>query len=464
MTPTVPLLQSHQPSSPGPVASVLAASFGLSLASQLGSDCSHWALRPVDSSRLDSACVLMYAMMEQSAPAGTLKQDASHWKWWTRWCETWNTPPMRTDHKANMGHDWAGARREAFLQAAALPWILSRMQPRGRQFPLPTSALQVILGVRRIHRRLGYDTIPFRQVSAVLKSLMHEYCEIHGPESLLPHRKSPLPPSVVLGLLDICKEGGLVIGSRVVYRSPFWISLACLIATMAQTGLRKAEISSQKGFTKKDMSRASLYWLIQGVTVRNPTRSQLLNLTIGDYACLTPPPAKADQFGVIYGGLPIYLPFHPSTPLCAAREFQIFELAFPLSGPVRRDSPLFTEGDGKPFRPSSLDSVLKHLLRLLVPADQVSSYSWHSFRITLACSLLKAGASARQIQALCRWQSDRSLQIYARLGASDYGDLLNRANGRDISQINISQLPGLDEARLLSDLQVQLANHQEIID
>jgi hypothetical protein len=445
------------------VASALAADFGLSLASQLGADESHWALRPADVARLDAACVTMYARMEQSAPGGTLKQDKSHWRWWTRWCDTWNTPPMRTDHKANMGHDWGGARREAFLQAAALPWILSRMQPRGRQFPLPTSAMQVILGVRRIHRRLGYDTVPFRQVSSVLKALMHEYCEIHGPEALLPHRKSPLPPEVVRGLLGLCKDAGVVIGSRVVHNSPFWISLTCLIATMAQSGLRKAEISSQKAFTKKDMSRASLYWLIQGVTVRSPTRLQMLNLKVGDFACLTPPPAKADQFGVIYGGLPIYLPFHPSTPLSAAREFQTLELALPASGPQRRDMPLFTEGDGRPFKPSSLDTVLKHMLRLLVPADQVSSYSWHSFRITLACSLLKAGASGRQIQALCRWQSDRSLEIYARLGASDYGQLLDSANGRDISQINISQLPPLDEARLLSELHL-LSEHDEILD
>jgi hypothetical protein len=446
------------------VASVLAADFGLSLASQLGSDESLWALRPDDEARLDTACILMYARMEQSAPGGTLKQDKSHWRWWTRWCDTWNTPPMRTDHKANMGHDWAGARREAFLQAAALPWILSRMQPRGRQFPLPTSAMQVILGVRRIHRRLGYDTVPFRQVSSVLKSLLHEYCEIHGPESLLPHRKSPLPPEVVTGLIGLCKEAGVVIGSRVVHHSPFWVSMACLIAAMAQSGLRKAEISSQKSFTKKDMSRASLFWDIQGVTVRNPTRQQMLDLKVGDYACMTPPPAKADQFGVIYGSLPIYLPFHHSTLLCAAREFQSLELAFPVSGPRRRDTPLFTAGEDRPLKPSSLDTVLKHMLRLLVPADQVSAYSWHSFRITLACSLLKAGASGKQIQALCRWQSDRSLQIYARLGASDYGDLLDKANGVDISQVNISQLPALDEARLLSELHTNLSEHQEVLD
>ena len=37
-------------------------------------------------------------------------------------------------------------------------------------------------------------------------------------------------------------------------------------------------------------------------------------------------------------------------------------------------------------------------------------YSWHSFRVALACSLLASGASHAEIQALCRWQSEASLQ------------------------------------------------------
>jgi hypothetical protein len=196
--------------------SQMACDFGLDLAHTLSTDESEWALRPLDPEQLGTACMAMYGNLERAAPQGTLKQDKSHWNWWTRWCKTWNTPPMRTDYKANTGSHWLGSRREAFLQAAALPWILCRMKARGRPFPLPTSALQVILGVRRVHRRLGFELVPFRQVTCVLKAMMREYCALHGPESLLPQRKNPFMHWMVLRLLETCRVGGTKLGSRTV--------------------------------------------------------------------------------------------------------------------------------------------------------------------------------------------------------------------------------------------------------
>lgn len=449
----------------GAEASQVACDFGIDLAHALTRDGSIWALKPDDPEQLSTACMAMFANLERSAPAGTLKQDKSHWRWWVRWCKTWNTPPMRTDYKANMGADWVGARREAFLQAASLPWILCRMKARGRAFPLPTSALQVILGVRRVHRRLGFELTPFRQVTSILKQLMHDYCERHGPESLLPHRKSPYQHWMVVALLDLCRAKDSLLGTRRVQpESIFWTSLTALIAVMAQSGLRKAEVTSSKGFGKKDMSRASLYWVIQEVVVRSPTLAQLLGLKPGDYAALTPPPAKADQFGAIYGGLPMYFPFDATTPLCAARELQRLELRWPVSGLERRSTPLFADDTKAPFKAPTLDTLLRHMLLTMMPASEVASYSWHSFRIFLACSLLKGGATGSQIQALCRWQSERSLRVYARLACSDYAALLMKANGQDISQTNTSRLPALDEANFLQELHLSSAAMDGVIE
>ena len=56
-----------------------------------------------------------------------------------------------------------------------------------------------------------------------------------------------------------------------------------------------------------------------------------------------------------------------------------------------------------------------------------SLYSWHSARIYLACALFAAGATRPQIQALCRWQSEDSLRVYARLNAERYDSLLSSA-------------------------------------
>lgn len=41
--------------------------------------------------------------------------------------------------------------------------------------------------------------------------------------------------------------------------------------------------------------------------------------------------------------------------------------------------------------------------------------------------LLQSGASRTEIQALCRWQTDESINIYARLDASRYASYLNAA-------------------------------------
>ena len=34
----------------------------------------------------------------------------------------------------------------------------------------------------------------------------------------------------------------------------------------------------------------------------------------GDYLVVTPPPSKSDQFGLIWGSLPIYVPFDSTDP------------------------------------------------------------------------------------------------------------------------------------------------------
>ena len=52
-----------------------------------------------------------------------------------------------------------------------------------------------------------------------------------------------------------------------------------------------------------------------------------------------------------------------------------------------------------------------------------------------------------RIQAICRWQSEASLRIYARLGLQDYTDALRRALRADISSVSTNNLPQLDGSR-----------------
>jgi len=87
------------------------------------------------------------------------------------------------------------------------------------------------------------------------------------------------------------------------------------------------------------------------------------------------------------------------------------------------------------------------------PEDRRKVLTFHSFRIWLACALLQAGATGAQIQALCRWQSEDSLRIYARLNAGAYGSLLTAAMRADVHSLRITslrdQLPFLSKDDIL---------------
>jgi hypothetical protein len=76
----------------------------------------------------------------------------------------------------------------------ALPWTYNRMQPgAGRSVPKPTSALNVLRGVRRVQISLGYDPPALASLNLSLKGLVHEVIIVHGPEVLEIKRTLPIP-------------------------------------------------------------------------------------------------------------------------------------------------------------------------------------------------------------------------------------------------------------------------------
>ena len=96
------------------------------------------------------------------------------------------------------------------------------------------------------------------------------------------------------------------------------------------------------------------------------------------------------------------------------------------------------------------------MLRTFMPAAQASQYSWHSARIYLACALLAAGASTGQIQAICRWMTEQSLHIYARMNETAYTYWLSKAMRMPIDSVRATSLaaraPPTDDADLVRQL------------
>ena len=130
----------------------------------------------------------------------------------------------------------------------------------------------------------------------------------------------------------------------------------------------------------------------------------------------------------------------------AAWWLQRLELAFPLRGAERGHAPLFFT-DGRSFAPmthSTVDTYLGHLLRANVPAEEVASYSFHSFRIGFASALLAANCPYDMIQALARWRSDKSIAIYARLNPEDYAGWVTKALQQHTTSTTTASLTPID--------------------
>lgn len=154
-----------------------------------------------------------------------------------------------------------------------------------------------------------------------------------------------------------------------------------------------------------------------------------------------PPPSKTDQWGTIFGNQFVFLPFDEADPANAAAALRDYELAFPLGGRARDSVPLFSMDPAaldEPLRASMMDVVMKTLFFLIMGTARAACFSFHSFRIGLACALLAAGYSYAETQAHCRWQTDASIQIYARQNADMFGTRVLAAANQTVSSVVVA--------------------------
>ena len=222
-------------------------------------------------------------------------------------------------------------------------------------------------------------------------------------------------------------------------------------ALLAQTGFRGSEVSlsSGKTFNLACINRASIVWRIGGVDYPSPSAKQLRSMKEGDFVLIIPPPSKCDRFGIAWGSDPIYLAWHPSKPICAARLLTELELAFPCEPEDRKTTPLFTFDDGSMFtRPWLQKQVKEALLHIGVEPERVATLTLHSYRRYLACALLATNASDATICALLRWRSAKSLAAYAAMNDAAYATLIDAAADATINSIrtaNIGRVPVTSE-------------------
>ena len=407
-------------------------------------DDSRHALRPRSDEALALSCLRLTNLLLGHVNRNTAVNEASNWRHWVDFCATMRTSPWRDDATANGGGD--GHAREVNLLALGLLHIYARMKPGKRspgKPPKPSSALAVLRGVRRIHKRLGHTMVDLGLATRLAAALSDEYVLEHGPEALMAHRTEPLSNEMVEWLVLAPSGTKLGDGSTLDESSLASTSMRACFATMARTGFRADEVSLRGGheFTMKKLSRWHLRWRIGGEWVYSPTAAQLRALVDGDFAILIPPCSKADQFGIEWGPSPIWLRYSTDERVNAARELAALELKDPVSGEARRSTPLFVDGRRQPVSITQLRARFKALLLAKFTQEEAQRVSLHSFRVYLACALLALKRSHAEIQALLRWKTDEALRIYARLSSSAYADLLVGVGDANIDQVRTQNLP-----------------------
>ena len=424
-----------------------------SLLDTIMADTGPLALHTADKQSLAKRITRMYTLMTFARAESTQRQDTGKtWTYWLRWCKLHKTPPVRNyfDSRATA----LEAATENYLWTAALPWIYGVMPAgAGRTVPKPSSAVNVLRGVRRVQVALGYQPPALTSLNLALKGLMREVVDEHGPEVLEVKRTVPIPFATQCELVRLMRSSNSRLGSRVTNGATclFWCSLIALTATLGSSGMRKAEVTSKtKKLQKTDLLRSNLTWIINDVHESDPTKEQLMSMCPGSsWAILKPCPSKSDPFGMVWGTKPIYLSYCPSREINAASSLLQLELMWPSNGNDRREMPLFCDNDRTPLTGAAMDKLLRMMLTAI---KQTTLYSWHSFRAALACQLLDAHASTADIMSLCRWQSEESLAGYAQHSAQAYTTLLDAAYARDFTQVRYSQTPVAIEHEMLRNM------------
>jgi hypothetical protein len=389
----------------------------------------------------DDSVALVRQALYQGIPANTVKAELSAWKSWSAACGRLHLSRWR-GRKA--GH------KESLKLGRIVLDIYHHMRPRRRTDPAakPESAYKVYLNVRRLMKREGYECPPVPLVRAAVKGLVVDYIKRHGFRTLVPKRAAAFSAEEAHKLRGI--PHGTTIGPwRLRPNSLATASWRCLNSTLFNTGMRSDEVctaSKKAGLTKKMLTRASLVFRIGASRSADPTPTQLASLTTGDGVYINVRPSKTDADGSFWCDKPIWLPFdtHPSN---ACNDFVRMELQHPCAGATRSQVALFANDDGSPFAKYQIDAALKDALHFIGLGGRKESYTWHSYRVTLACLLDAAGCPPPLIKKMVRWISDESLRTYVRPNDTFISFWLNKIVDATISTTQARDLPHVEEER-----------------
>ena len=163
---------------------------------------------------------------------------------------------------------------------------------------------------------------------------------------------------------------------------------------------------------------------------------------VGALACA----AKNDPLVLHFLPSPIIVGFNPEDPEDAGLILRDLALHCPVPMSKMKSTPLFTySAGGEALGNSFLSSILKTLLRQILPVASAELFAWHSFRSGLACALRAAQAPDWVLLALLRWRSKSSIPGYGRLSFQAASAWLDQASAQNQTTLTAASLPSLSQ-------------------
>ena len=419
-----------------------------SLLQTLEMDASEQRLIVDDARMLQAFVAVVEHATIHSIPKGTRGKNASCWKEWVQFVGLFNTSPLR-----DSGNGSRYQAREDFLKAAIAFYLYRKLKSSisGRQRVKPASVMAYLYAVARVHEMNGCSFLVRGRVKHLKQYISVEYALVHGPEALIPRRREGITRDMVRRMLEALP--GLATSSRA-YPSIFpgsWLerNVRAVLCVSASGGFRKAEVSLPEGdeFTAMHMSRASLFFIIDGAIERSPSVVQLASMRFGDQAGIIACPCKNDPLGIHFMPHPLLFNFDSRDFANTALVLRDLALHCPVAAEKLRSTPLFTYAEnGSALRRGFLDTILLALLKCTMDLTLIGLYSWHSFRIGLASALKNARAPDWIILALLRWRSASSIPGYGRIDFATSSDWLDRACQQNVIARQVPNLPSLSNA------------------
>ena len=139
-------------------------------------------------------------LLQDTAPDSTIKQDASHWRSLCKGCAKAKISPWRIKRITSA----KGKRKERHKLAYATWMVHTMMKPRAKSDPVaqPSSAYQVFLGAKRVHKHHCYDLEHGDIVLSAIKAITKRVIAKHGYGFMVKRRKEPFTRAMLLKILS----------------------------------------------------------------------------------------------------------------------------------------------------------------------------------------------------------------------------------------------------------------------